>query len=71
MQVYRAVLAASNAPADDKAFALNRLVRCYQPAGSNSCGGDDVDKPVRKAWYDRLKKDYPNSAWAKELKYYW
>jgi hypothetical protein len=71
MQVYQATLASSISSADDKAFALNRLVRCYQPAGSNSCGGDDVDKPARKAWYDRLKKDYPNSAWAKELKYYW
>jgi len=71
MAIYQAVLASPAASADDKAFALNRLVRCYQPAGGNSCGGADVEKPVRKSWYDRLKKDYANSAWAKELKYYW
>ena len=71
MDIYRAVLESSNATPDDKAFALNRAVRCYQPTGSNSCGGDEVEKPVRKAWFDRLKNQYASSAWAKELKYYW
>jgi len=71
MAIYTAVLASPAATADDKAFALNRAVRCYAPSGGNSCGGADVDKPVRKAWYDRLKAQYPDSRWAKDLKYYW
>jgi len=71
MTIYQEVIASPLASADDKAFALNRAVRCYQPAGYNSCGGEDVEKPVRKAWYDRLRKEYPGTAWAKELKYYW
>jgi hypothetical protein len=71
MAIYMAVLASPAATADDKAFALNRAVRCYAPSGGNSCGGTDVDTPVRKAWYDRLKAQYPDSRWAKELKYYW
>jgi len=71
MAIYTAVLASPAATADDKAFALNRAVRCYQPTGSNSCGGADVDKPVRKSWYDRLKAQYAGTPWAKELKYYW
>jgi len=71
MDIYQAVIASPAASADDKAFALNRAIRCYQPAGYNSCGGEDVKKPVRKAWYDRLRSQYAGSAWAKELKYYW
>ena len=71
MNIYRDVIASPSASADDKAFALNRAVRCYQPTGYNSCGGQDVEKAVRKAWYDRLRKQYAATAWAKELKYYW
>jgi hypothetical protein len=25
----------------------------------------------RKAWFLRLKREYPSSRWAQELKYYW
>jgi hypothetical protein len=44
---------------------------CYAPSGYNDCGGEDVDKAVRKAWFQQLKRDYPGSVWAKSLKYYW
>lgn len=71
MEIYMAVIGSPSASADDKAFALNRAVRCYQPSGYNSCGGQDVEKPTRRAWFDRLKRDYAQTAWAKELKYYW
>jgi hypothetical protein len=71
MAIYQAVIASPVASAEDKAFALNRAIRCYQPAGYNSCGGEDVEKPVRKAWYDLLRKQYAATPWAKELKYYW
>jgi len=71
MAIYQGVIASPLASADDKAFAFNRAIRCYQPAGYNSCGGQEVEKPVRKAWFDRLRKEYPGTVWAKELKYYW
>jgi len=71
MAVYQAVLANPKADRDSKAYALYRSVRCYAPGGNNDCGGEDAPKALRKAWFWRLKKDYPASRWAKELKFYW
>lgn len=71
MNLYRAVIASSAASADDRAFALNRAIRCYAPSGINSCGGQEADEAQRKAWFNRLKRDYPRSSWARDLKYYW
>jgi hypothetical protein len=71
MQAYQSVLANPNASPDDKAYALYRAVKCYAPSGSNDCGGKDVPISQRKAWFLRLKHDYPTSRWARELKYYW
>lgn len=69
--IYQRLIADPSVSADDKAYALYRAVWCYGPSGYNSCGGEDVAKSVRKGWYDRLKRDYPASKWAKSLKYYW
>jgi hypothetical protein len=69
--VYKSLIASSKTPAEDKAYALFRAVRCYAPAQSNSCGGEDVEQSQRKAWFQQLKKRYPNSKWAKELQGYW
>lgn len=71
LEIYKAVVADRAASADDKAFALNRAVRCYAPGGNNSCSGTEVDQAQRKAWYMRLKRDYPQSRWATTLKNYW
>jgi hypothetical protein len=71
LETYKAIMADPSASADDKALALNRAVRCYAPAGNNSCGGTEVPLSQRRAWYNRLKADYPQSRWAKELKFYW
>ncbi|QIK78335.1 hypothetical protein G7077_04880 [Sphingomonas piscis] len=71
LEVYKAVMNDPAASADDKAFALYRAVRCYAPSGSNSCGGTEVSVATRKAWHDRLKASYPQSTWAKSLRYYW
>ena len=71
MQVYQSVLANPRASADDKAYALYRAVKCYAPSGNNDCGGKDMPVVQRKAWFLRLKHDYPSSRWARELKYYW
>ena len=56
---------------DLKAYALYRSVMCYSPNGTNDCGDIEVSKNTRKQWFDQLKRDYPNSNWAKSLKYYW
>jgi hypothetical protein len=71
LEEYKAIMVDAAASPDDKALALNRAVRCYAPSKFNSCGGTDVSLAVRRAWYNRLKADYPQSRWAKELKYYW
>ncbi|WP_374531437.1 hypothetical protein [Novosphingobium sp.] len=69
--VYKSVMDDKRASADDRAYALYRAVRCYAPAGNNSCGGDEVDLAVRKGWYNRLKAEYPKSPWARKLRFYW
>jgi hypothetical protein len=71
LELYKAVIADPRATADDRALALNRAVRCYAPGGNNSCGGTDVPLAQRRAWYNRLKRDFPQSRWAQSLKHYW
>lgn len=67
---YDAVIANPRANARDKAYALYRAVMCYAPSGFSECGSE-VPLAQRRAWYVRLKRDYPNSPWAKRLRYYW
>jgi hypothetical protein len=71
LEVYKAIIADPRASADDTALALNRAVRCYAPGGNNSCSGTEVELAQRRAWYFRLKREYPQSRWARDLKYYW
>ncbi len=71
MNTYIAVVANPKASANDKAYALYRSIYCYAPSGANDCGGPDVPVAQRKAWFLTLKRDYADSAWAKELKYFW
>lgn len=68
---YTAIIADPKAAANDKAYALYRAVMCYAPSKMNSCGNADVPVSQRKAWHDRLKRDYPQSQWAKKLRFYW
>ncbi|MFN3517076.1 MAG: hypothetical protein ACK4YM_07945 [Novosphingobium sp.] len=70
-EFYSAIIADPRAGANDKAYALYRAVMCYAPSGLNDCGGAEVPKAQRKAWFERLKRDYPQSRWAKMLRYYW
>jgi hypothetical protein len=69
--LYPPIIADARAPAPERAYALFRSVMCYAPSGINDCGGADVPKAQRKAWYDTLKHDYPDSRWARDLRYYW
>lgn len=68
---YNAVMADPAATRADKAYAYYRAVMCYAPSGNNTCGGEDVPESRRKAWFDKLKRQYGDTRWAKELKYYW
>jgi hypothetical protein len=71
LEAYQLVMAAPRASAEDKAYALFRAINCYAPSRNNSCGGKGVEPAQRKAWFQRLKRDYPKSRWAQELDYYW
>jgi hypothetical protein len=71
LEIYKGVIANPAAPATSKAYALYRAVYCYGPSGYNSCGGTEVPKSQRQAWFNQLKKYYPASPWAVKLKYYW
>ncbi|HEY9125817.1 MAG TPA: hypothetical protein VIM62_01755, partial [Acidobacteriaceae bacterium] len=71
MNTYKAVLANAKSSRNDKAYALFRSVNCYAPSGNNDCGGEDVPKAQRKAWFTTLKHDYAGTRWANALQYYW
>jgi hypothetical protein len=71
LDVYKLLITEPKVAADHKAYALYRAVNCYAPNGANSCGGNGVALKQRKAWHDQLKRDYPNSPWAKKLRYFW
>jgi hypothetical protein len=71
MDTYTAVLANAKSSHNDKAYALFRAVNCYAPSGNNDCGGKDVPKAQRKAWFLTLKHDYADTRWANDLEYYW
>ncbi|MCM1958641.1 hypothetical protein NCZ17_04575 [Acinetobacter modestus] len=69
-QIYQDLIKSSS-KSDLQAYALYRAIQCYAPSGINDCGGNEVNKTVRKQWFDQIKIDYPNTSWAKSLKYYW
>ncbi|WP_106805502.1 outer membrane assembly lipoprotein YfiO [Pseudomonas sp. S5D5] len=68
---YKLVIGNPKAPKNDKAYALFRAINCYAPAGYNSCGGQDVEPAVRKAWFRQLKSGFADTQWGKSLQYYW
>lgn len=70
-ELYAQVIADPRAPAGEKAYALYRAINCYAPGGNNSCSAAQVDLSVRRGWFQQLKRDYPASSWAKQLRYFW
>ncbi len=70
-RLYEMVIADPRAGPAEKAYALYRAVNCYAPSGGNDCGGQDVPKAQRRAWFEQLKHDYAASSWAESLRYYW
>lgn len=71
LEGYKSVIADPVASAENKAYALYRAVYCFAPSGYNGCDSADVPKTQRKAWFQKLKTDYPGSPWSKKIKYYW
>ena len=68
---YTAIIADRTAPAEDRAYALYRAVKCFEPVGINHCGPTKIARSERKTWYYALKREYSSSRWAKELRYWW
>lgn len=68
---YQAVIASPNSPPADRAYALYRAVRCYAPSQNNECGGEGVPLATRKAWFQRMHREFPKSPWTQDLPYYW
>ncbi|GLS17764.1 hypothetical protein GCM10007874_07790 [Labrys miyagiensis] len=70
-EVYRKLIADASTPDNERAYALYRAINCYGPSGNNRCGGQDVGKPVRKAWFNTLKTKYGATSWARSQSLYW
>jgi hypothetical protein len=71
LDLYQSVIASSTSSSAERAYALFRAVRCYAPSRNNGCGGAGVPPEIRRAWFQRLHRDYPKSRWTGELEYYW
>lgn len=69
--IYEELIANRAAPANERAYALYRMVYCYAPSGNSDCGGTAVEQPQRRAWFQQLKREYPRSVWARKLDVYW
>ncbi len=69
--LYMSIMKNPKATRNEKAYALFRAVKCYEPAHNNECGGTEVSEGQRKKWYNELKVKYADTAYAKELRYYW
>jgi len=68
---YQQIIADPAATADDKAYALYRAIQCHASSGANHCGGANVERSVRKEWFNTLKRSYGGTVWARSLRYYW
>ncbi len=68
---YTSIIADRAATRQQRAYALYRAVKCYAPTNNNTCGGPGVAKPQRAAWFRRLKTDFADTEYARELDYYW
>jgi hypothetical protein len=70
-ELYKTLIADPSTPDDARAYAYYRAIHCYEPSGVNGCGGTEVEKSVRKGWYDTLKRRYNSLGYVKSLRYYW
>lgn len=71
MAWYQRIIHDPKAEPEDRSFALYRAVMCYAPSGYSDCGGEDIEKSMRKQWFTQLHSQYPGNKWAEKLRYYW
>ena len=71
LALYRQVIADAKAPQDERSYALFRAVNCFATSGYNHCGSEEIPKAERQRWFLTLKKQYAQSPWAQQQKYYW
>ena len=67
---YREVLRRKSATPEERSYALYRMIMCFR-GSPHDCTVEDIPLAERRSWYQRLKREYPHSVWAKNLKYYY
>jgi hypothetical protein len=70
-RIYADVIGEAGVAREDRAYALYRAVYCYAPAGYSSCGPEQVPETQRRAWFRRLKDEFGDTRWGREIEYYW
>lgn len=70
-RIYREVIGEAGVAREDRAYALYRAVYCYAPSGNNSCSGEQAPESERRAWFRRLKGEFGDTRWGREIEYYW
>jgi hypothetical protein len=70
-RIYRDVIGQAGVSHEDRAYALYRAIYCYAPSGYNSCSGEDIPESERRAWFRRLKGEFGDTRWGREIEYYW
>lgn len=70
LAVYEWVLGANSSSEDHRSRALFRMVMCFR-YGGHDCTAKDIPLSQRREWFLRLKREYPHSIWANNLKYYY
>jgi hypothetical protein len=70
-RIYRDVIGEAGVSRQDRAYALYRAVYCYAPTGGNSCSREQVPESQRRAWFRRLKDEFGDTRWGREIEYYW
>ena len=71
LAAYRRIIADPVSPADARAYALYRAFHCYAPSGNNTCDASEDPLAQRRAWFNELKRQYPQTRWARAAAVYW
>jgi hypothetical protein len=70
-RIYRDVIGEPGVSREDRAYALYRAIYCYAPSGYNSCSSEEIPESQRRAWFRRLKGEFGDTRWGREIEYYW
>ncbi len=61
LSLYQRAIEDAKTEPEDRAYALYRAVKCFEPSGSNDCGMQQVPETQRKRWFMRLKEEFKGS----------